>query len=400
MHVIEVKEKRDRKEFIRFPKELYKNDPDWVCPLDNDIESAFDPSKNTAFGHGEAARWILKDDDGRNIGRIAAFIDQIRSGANNQPTGGMGYFEVVENKDAAFFLFDTAKNWLAERGMQAIDAPINFGENDLYWGLLVEGFMQQGYGMPYNKKYYKGFFEAYGFQTYFEQYSYHRAIRGPDKKLEMFPERMIKIADWLSKKPGYTFRHFDMRNSKKYIDDIVGIYNSTWSVFKEDFTPLDPLFLEETFKKNKAFLDDELIWFAYYNDKPVSFFILYPDLNQIIKYFNGRLHLWNRLRFIYFKITHKMTRMRAVVGGVNPSHQNSGIESAIFLQLYNVFKRKRWYKELELSWVGDFNPKMIAIYEALGAQKAKTHCTFRYLINKKLTFIRYKDEMALRLHLQ
>ena len=78
-----------------------------------------------------------------------------------------------------------------------------------------------------------------------------------------------------------------------------------------------------------------------------------------------------------------MTRMRAVVGGVNPSYQNSGIESAIFLQLYNVFKKKPWYKELELSWVGDFNPKMIAIYEALGAKKAKTHFTYRYLINTR-----------------
>ena len=65
-----------------------------------------------------------------------------------------------------------------------------------------------------------------------------------------------------------------------------------------------------------------------------------------------------------------------------------------FYQLYDVFKKKPWFKELELSWVGDYNPKMIAIYEALGAKKAKTHITYRYLINDKLTFIRYKDEMA------
>ena len=89
--------------------------------------------------------------------------------------------------------------------------------------------------------------------------------------------------------------------------------------------------------------------------------------------------------------------MRAVAGGVHPSYQNSGIESAIFLQLYNVFKNKRWYKELELSWVGDFNPKMIAIYEALEGLKAKTHVTYRYLINKELAFRRYKEEMAERL---
>ena len=65
-----------------------------------------------------------------------------------------------------------------------------------------------------------------------------------------------------------------------------------------------------------------------------------------------------------------------------------------FYQLYEVFKRKPWYKELELSWVGDFNPKMIAIYEALGGKRAKTHITYRYMINEKLEFVRYKDEMA------
>jgi hypothetical protein len=89
-----------------------------------------------------------------------------------------------------------------------------------------------------------------------------------------------------------------------------------------------------------------------------------------------------------------MTRMRAVAGGVHPSHQNSGVESAIFYHLYDVFKKKPWLKELELSWVGDYNPKMIAIYEALGTKKAKTHITYRYFINKSLKFKRFKDEMA------
>ena len=86
--------------------------------------------------------------------------------------------------------------------------------------------------------------------------------------------------------------------------------------------------------------------------------------------------------------------MRAIVGGVHPNYQNSGVESAIFYQLYEVFKTKPWFKELELSWVGDFNPRMIAIYEALGAKRAKTHVTYRYMINKDLKFIRYKDELS------
>lgn len=394
MKVVEVITKQDKKEFIDFPKELYKTDPCWVCQLDSGIESVFDPSKNHNFKHGEAIRWILKDNENHTIGRIAAFIDTMRSSANRQPTGGIGFFEVAENKEAAFNLFKTALDWLASKGMEAMDGPINFGENDNNWGLLVDGFMQQGFGMPYNKKYYQDYFEEFGFKNYFEQYSYHRDVRDLDNKIVRFPERIMKIADWLSKRPGYSFRHFEFRNKEKYVKDIVEIYNSTWSVFKEDFTPLDPVILEESLENAKLIIDKKLIWFAYFNYKPIAFFVLFPDLNQILKYFNGKMNMWNMIRFIYFKTTHKMTRMRAVVGGVHPTHQNSGVESAIFLQLYKVFKKKPWFKELELSWVGDFNPRMLAIYEALGATKAKTHITFRYMINPKLPFVRFKDERS------
>jgi hypothetical protein len=394
MKVVEVITKQDKKEFIDFPKELYKTDPCWVCQLDSGVESVFDPSKNHNFKHGEAIRWILKDDENHTIGRIAAFIDTVRSSANRQPTGGIGFFEVVENKEAAFSLFKTALDWHASKGIEAIDGPINFGENDNNWGLLVDGFMQQGFGMPYNKKYYQDYFEEFGFKNYFEQYSYHRDVRDPDNKIVRFPERIMKIAEWLSKRPGYSFRHFEFRNKEKYVKDIVEIYNSTWSVFKEDFTPLDPVILEESLENAKLIIDEKLIWFAYFNYKPIAFFVLFPDLNQILKYFNGKMNMWNMIRFIYFKTTHKMTRMRAVVGGVHPTHQNSGVESAIFLQLYKVFKKKPWFKELELSWVGDFNPRMLAIYEALGATKAKTHITFRYMINPKLPFVRFKDERS------
>ncbi len=347
-----------------------------------------------SFKHGEAARWILKDGNNETIGRVAAFIDRRRSSANRQPTGGLGFFEIIEDKEAAFILFDTAIEWNISHGMEAVDGPINFGENDNNWGLLVDGFMQQGYGMPYNKKYYQSFFEEYGFKNYFEQYSYHRDVRDANKKIVQFPGRLMKIAEWLSKRPGYTFHHFEFRNKEKYLNDISEIYNSTWSVFKEDFTPLEPALLNDSFEKAKFVIDEKLIWFAYFYDKPIAFFVLFPDLNQILRHFKGKLNIWNLIRFVYFKLTHEMTRMRAVVGGVHPAYQNSGVESAIFLQLYKVFKKKPWLKELELSWVGDYNPKMIAIYEALGAKKAKTHITYRYMSKSKLNMVRYKDEMS------
>jgi hypothetical protein len=394
MQIIEVNSRHDRREFHNFPKKLYRNDPCWVSPLDSEIEGLFDPSKNHTFRHGVATRWILKDGNGKTIGRVAAFIDDIRSAAQNQPTGGMGFFEVIEDREAAFLLFDTARNWLSAHGMEAMDGPVNFGENDNFWGLLVDGFMQQGYGMPYNMKYYRDFFESYGFRNYFEQYSYHREARNEKGEFTRFPDRLWKVAEWVAKKPGYSFRHFEFSNAKKYVEDICEIYNATWSHFKDDFTPLDPVIVLESMKKAKAVIDEETVIFMYQNDKPVGFWVLLPDLNQILKYLNGRLDPVSLVKFLYYKKIHKMSRLRAVVGGVKHSHQNQGIEAAIFYHLYEVFKDKPWYKEIELSWVGDYNPRMMASNEALGGIKMKTHVTYRYLINDKIPFMRFKDEMA------
>jgi len=394
MQITEVTTNRDKKEFHDFPRWLYRNDQCWVCPLDSEIEGIFDPAKNHTFKHGVTTRWILKDDNGKTIGRVAAFIDNVRSAAQKQPTGGMGFFEVIEDKKAAYLLFDTAKEWLSARGMEAMDGPINFGENDNFWGLLIDGFVQQGYGMPYNMKYYRELFESYGFKNYFEQYSYHREARNEKGEFTRFPERLWKVAEWVAKKPGYSFRHFEFNNARKYAVDICEIYNSTWLYLKEDFTPIIPEVLEEAMRKAKPVLDEETIIFMYQNDKPVGFWVLLPDLNQILKYINGKLDIISLIKFLYHKKTHKMTRLRAVVGGVKHSHQNQGIEAAIFYHLYEVFSKKPWYKEIELSWVGDYNPRMMASNEALGGIKVKTHCTFRYMINDKLAVMRYKDEMA------
>ncbi len=394
MKITEVVSRCERRDFIEFPKQLYHDDPFWVCPLDSMIESVFDPLRNHLFRQGEAKRWILRDANGKIAGRIAAFIDRQRSAAQAQPTGGIGFFEVIDDQKAAFMLFDTAREWLSAAGMEAIDGPVNFGENDNNWGLLVDGFELPVFGMPYNKKYYRVFFETYGFRNYFEQYSQTRVIRDSEGRIIEFPERIMKIAGRIATRPGYSFRHFEFRDRHKFSSDMCEIYNSTWVFLKEDFTPLDPAVFTETMKQARIIIDEELIWFAYHNEKPIGFFILLPDLNQILRHFNGRLSLWNMVRFLYYKYTHEIDRARAIVGGIHHSYQNSGIESALFYHFYQAFKKRKWLKSLEFAWVGDYNPKMMALYSALDTVRTKTHVTYRYLINDKLQFVRYKDERS------
>jgi hypothetical protein len=378
MQIVEIKDRKTIREFLKVPKIIYKNDPVWVCPLDRETESIFNPKENSFFKHGEAIRWILKDEKGNLTGRVAAFINKNKAFTYQQPTGGMGFFECIDSNEAAFLLFDTCRDWLKERGMQAMDGPINFGENDVNWGLLVEGFVHPGIGMNYNPPYYRRLFESYGFKFYFEQVSNHLDLRKP------FPERFWKIAEWVRNKPEYQFRHFNYKEASKFIADLKNIYDSAWT-FHENFTPMEEKLLLKTMEKSRAFLDEEMIWFVYHNEEPVAFLIMFPDVNQITRHFKGNLNLWNKMRFLYMKSRKIMTRARIVIMGVKPSYQRNGLESGIFWHLNEVMKRKPQYTELELSWVGDFNPKMRALHESVGAVFAKRHITYRKLFTSQVS---------------
>ena len=386
MQLIEVSDKKTRRDFLKVSKILYKNDPFWVCPLDSDIESTFDPARNKLFENGNARRWILKSDQHKLIGRVAAFYNLDLSERNKQATGGIGWFECINDQGAANMLFDVARDWLRGEGMEAMDGPINFGGNNSNWGLLIKGFTHPGYGMPYNFPYYRELFENYGFQTYFKQYSYHIDITKP------FPERFWKIAEWVARKDEYTFKHCELDKADKYVDDIITIFNQAWAGFKDDFVPMSKEGLASAIKQAKAIVEEDLIWFVYHNNEPVCFYLIYPDINQVLKHFNGRLHLLNKLRFLYYKKNKEITRVRGIAAGVVPKFQNTGIESGIFKHLEHSFKKKYWMTEIELSWVGDFNPKMRSLYEAVGGKLAKIHHTCRYLFDRDAPFERYMPD--------
>ena len=196
----------------------------------------------------------------------------------------------------------------------------------------------------------------------------------------------------MAKKPDFKFEHATVNQAEKYVRDIVHVFNQAWSDFKEDFVPLNEEDLATGMKQAKAIVEEDLIWFVYHQGEPISFFIMYPDVNQIFKYFNGRLHLINKLRFLYYKKRRKITRCRAVAAGVIPKFQNSGVESGIFKHFESSFKKKYWMTEVELSWVGDFNPKMRSMYEAVGGELAKKHLTMRYLFDRDAVFERYMPD--------
>ncbi|MBS1509674.1 MAG: GNAT family N-acetyltransferase [Bacteroidetes bacterium] len=370
-HISEVSQTNEEA-FISLPYLLYKDDPNFIAPLETETRKIFNPATNSFFNHGSCTRWILYQEN-KPIGRIAAFVNNEKANNSGTPTGGIGFFECINNQDAANLLFTTAIQWLQQKGMKAMEGPINFGENDNWWGLLIQGFRPPAMGMNYNQPYYQQLFEHFGWQKSYDQLTNVIDLHIP------FPERFEKIAQWVVKKPGYQFKHFNKRDFKIFSEDFKDVYNDAWQNF-EGFAPITSASIADAFVRMKPIMDEKIIWFAYYNNEPIAFVVCLPDTNQILKHVNGKLNLWGKLKYLWYSKTKTIDRIRIIVMGVKTQFQNKGIESALILMLKQEVVPRNTIKEVELAWVGDFNDKMMAIHEATGAKLEKIHRTYKYQI--------------------
>ncbi|MBD2713579.1 hypothetical protein KBK19_00870 [Microvirga sp. STR05] len=385
MPLLEVTDSTRARQFRDLAERIYREHPNWIPPLDHELEAVFDPEKNVNFKHGEAIRWILTDDAGEVIGRVAAFVNQQTAHADaTLPTGGMGFFECIDDQTAANTLFEASQTWLAARGMAAMDGPINFGERDRYWGLLVAGFTEPNYGMFYHPPYYQQLFEGYGFQVYFKQYTCYREVAMPLH--QAFSAAAVRYAEQY---PTFQFRHASKRDPDKLARDFHHVYNLAWA----NHSGIAAMPLEkahELVRQMKPVLDERLLWFAYHNEEPVAFFVSLPELNQIFKQVGRNFNLWNKLRFLWQKRRYEQRtdkKLFGVIFGVVPEWQGKGVESAMMVHARAEFMRAG-YTEIEMNWIGDFNPRMLALTRSIGARIYKTHVTYRYLFDRQRPFER------------
>jgi hypothetical protein len=384
MQIIEVYDKASVTDFLKVNVLMNAGNPNYIRPLNNEVEEVFNPEKNKQFKYGKACRWVAKTDDGDLVGRIAAFISSkyINKGTDFV-TGSVGFFDCINDQATANLLFDTAKDWLIDCGAEAMDGPVNFGDRDKWWGLMVEGFDREPmYGMSFNPSYYESLFEGYGFRNYYNQYYYYMNVDDPLPT--KFPERYEKF----SKKPGYAAKHVKLSELDKYAGDFATVYNAAWAqhgeakeITKEQVVKL--------FSKMKPIMDERVVWFAYYKEDPIAMFVNLPDLNQYFKHFNGRLGWLEKLHLIWMKWRGTNKQLTGLAFGVVPKYQALGVDSYLIYACGLHLQGKGWYHRYEMGWAGDWNPKMYNIYKSLGGKQSRRMVTYRYIFNDKYPFERH-----------
>ena len=384
MELIEVTNPGLAKEFIQVNIQINRSNPAYIRPVDKEIEEVFDQKQNKAFRHGELIRWILKDGEGKLIGRIAAFVNKkYRSKGDDVPVGGIGFFDCIHRQDAADMLLDVARHWLGQRGMEAMDGPINFGERDKWWGLLVEGFHEPLWSMNFNPPYYQELLENYGFQPFFHQLCFSL---DPQKKLS---EKVIQRHAALAADPAYSSSMIKKDRLEKYALDFLAIYNAAYAghgggkeLRKEQVLGM--------FRKMKPLIDEKIVWFAYHQDKPIAMFVNIPELNQFYKHFNGKFGLLQKLQFLWLRWRGACRHFTGIVFAIVPEFQAKGVDAYIIGELASVVQPDKFYTHYEMQWIGDFNPKMINVAKSLGETfVSRKLTTYRYLFDRSKEFKRH-----------
>ena len=338
MQLVEVTNPQLAKEFLLVNAVINKNNPAYIRPLDKDIIEVFDRKKNKTFRQGEAIRWLLKDDKGKLIGRIAAFVNKkYRNKGDDVPVGGVGFFDCINDQQAADMLLDVSKHWLLQRGMQAMDGPINFGERDRWWGLVVQGHeIPPLYCMNFNPPYYQQLFENYGFRNYYNQICF--ALKADEKLQQKFFDRHNECA----KDPNFKARYIDKGQLEKFAKDFTYVYNKAWSGHG-GLKQLEEKIVLKMFKSMKPVLDERINWFVYYKDEPIAIWINLPDLNNWFKHLHGKFNLFSKLKFLWIKATHKNKKFTGLVFGIIPEFQGKGVDSYLIIE--GCYVIQNWHQK-------------------------------------------------------
>jgi hypothetical protein len=375
--VTPVTSKAERKAFIDLPYRLNAGDPHWVPPLRADVEELLDPAKNPFFEHAEV-QLFLAQRGGQAVGRISAHMDKLAwtlppEQGMGPGTGNWGMFE-AEDEAAAAALIAAAEDWLRARGMTRVLAPLSLSIWDEP-GLLVKGFDQDpAILMGHHSPLYRGWIEGRG-------YAHAKSLLTYDLQVDNgFPPLINRIVASGEKNPRIRIRQADRKRFKEEAELVFRILNDAWSQ-NWGFVPITQNEIRYVSKKMKPIIREDLLLIAEVDDEPVAFMLTFPDMNRVIKPFNGKLFPFNFLKLLRWVKNPQSDRMRVPLMGVVKRLQASRLASQLAFMMIEYIRRsavgKLGAKTAEIGWVLDDNQGMIAIADAIDSKVNREYVIYQ-----------------------
>ena len=368
-----VDSKKDRKAFVDFAWDVYKDDPAWVPPLKDEVHGLITPGKNPWFEHARAKLW-LAERGGKVVGRISAQVDELVLEHMGKGTGQWGMFEALDG-EAAAALIATAEEWLRGEGMTRALGPISLSIWDEP-GLEIEGFAQPPtVMMGHHRPEYQGWIEAAGYGKAKDLITYELDITGWDDPLI---NRLIAAGE---RNPKIRIRMVDKSRFAEEARLILNLLNDAWSN-NWGYVPLTEAEIAYAGKKLKPIIFEKLVRIAEYDGEPVAFMLTLPDINELTGDLNGELFPFNWIKLLWRLRKPRTRRLRVPLMGVARKLHNTRLASQLAFMMIEYTRRDGTTKygatHGEFGWILEDNKGMMSIAQLPGA--AVNH---RYRIYEK-----------------
>jgi hypothetical protein len=369
-----VRTKKDKKTFVDFAWEIYRNDPAWVPPLKDEVHGLITPGKNPWFEHARAELW-LAERGGKVVGRISAQVDELVLEHMGAGTGQWGFLEALD-EEAGRSLIATAEEWLRAQGMTRALGPFSLSIWDEP-GLEIEGFDEPPtVMMAHHKPEYRGWIEAAGYSKAKDLLTYEVNIE------HWWNEHISRLIAMGERNPRLKLRRVDKSKFAEEARIILNLLNDAWSN-NWGYVPLTEAEIAYAGKKLKPIIYNELVWVAEYDGEPVAFMLTLPDINELIKDLNGELFPFGWAKLLWRLRKPHTRRARVPLMGVAKKLHGSRMASQLAFMLIEFTRRevvgKFGVKIGEFGWILEDNKGMLSIAELPGAR-----VNHRYRIYQKM----------------
>ena len=358
-----IDSKADRKKFVDFAWDVYRDDPAWVPPLKDEVHGLLDPKKNPWFQHAKAQLW-LAERGGKVVGRISAQVDQLVQAEMSQGTGQWGMYEVLD-AEASAALIATAEDWLRNQGMKRALGPISLSIWDEP-GLEIEGFDESPTAMMgHHRPEYQGWIEAAGHGKAKDLITYALDITNWQDPLI---DRLIAAGERNSR---IRIRNVDKSKFDQEAALILNLLNDAWSN-NWGYVPLTPAEIAYAGKKLKPIIFNELVRIAELDGEPVAFMLTIPDINELTKDLNGELFPFNFIKLLWRLRKPRTRRLRVPLMGVAKKLHGSRLASQLAFMMIEFTRRDAVSKfgatHGEFGWILEDNKGMLSIAQLPGAE--------------------------------
>jgi hypothetical protein len=359
--------KAGQKAWLQAKHAAHAGDPVFVAPLNLFETRRISPKHSPFFEDGEAVFFVAMR-NGRAVGRISAQINRRDPGYRDAKIGQFGFFDVIDDADAAVALLAAARNWLSTQGCSAMRGPFNLSINE-ECGCQIEGFeTAPSYLMPQARPWTSAFLEAAGFVKAVDMYAY----RSTPDAIKAGLEHISKLSEDFR---SITVRPVRMSDFNAEVHLLADIFNDAWSD-NWGFVPFSPGEIDLLAAELKLIYRSNYGYFAEIDGEPVGVLIGVPNVNAIIAGMNGRLTPLGLMRMAWSLHREKVQSTRIPIAGIRKRWQSGFSSVAIVSAMVRAAlleADRRSVDWFEFSWILEQNKSALKLIKQMGATRVSTY---------------------------